>query len=77
MRYTLLRAGVLAVVGGLLWLAGLRGLLWAVVAVLVAAGASYVLLSGPRSAALASLDARRSVDQHVSGDDEAAEDARS
>lgn len=59
MRYTLLRLGVLAVVGALLWAVGLRGALWAVVSLLVAAAASYVLLSSARTAVLEQLEARR------------------
>ena len=59
MRYTLLRLAVLAVVGALLLAVGLRGLLWAVVTVLVAAAVSYLLLSGPRAQVLARLEAGR------------------
>lgn len=59
-RYTALRLAVLAAVGGVLWLAGLRGLLWALVSVLVAAALSYVLLAGPRDALLQRWSARSS-----------------
>jgi hypothetical protein len=59
LRYTALRLAVLAGVGGALWLAGLRGLLWALVSVLVAAALSYVLLTGPREALLAQWSAAR------------------
>ncbi len=76
LRYTALRLIVLLVVGAGLWFAGLRGLLWALVTVVVAAGISYVLLSGARDALLDRLSKGRPV-RDVDEDDEdaAAEDA--
>ena len=50
---TLLRVAVLVGVGAVLWVVGLRGLLWAVAAVAIAAALSYLLLTGPREAVLA------------------------
>ncbi len=77
LRYTALRLLVLVVVGAALWFAGLRGLLWALVMVAVAAGVSYVLLTKPREALLDRL-ARgrpaRTVDEDLD-EDAAAEDA--
>ncbi len=76
LRYTALRLIVLLVVGAGLWFAGLRGLLWALVTVAVAAGVSYVLLGGPRDALLDRLAQGRPA-RVVDEDDEdaAAEDA--
>ncbi len=55
LRYTALRLVVLVAVGALLWAVGLRYLLWAVLTVVLAAGVSYLLLSGPRDALLERL----------------------
>lgn len=76
LRYTALRLIVLLVVGAGLWFAGLRGLLWALITVVVAAGISYVLLSDARDALLDRLSKGRPV-REVDEDDEdaAAEDA--
>lgn len=57
-KYSLLRLGVLAVAGGLLYLLGLRGYLLALVAVIVAAAASYIFFPGPRRDAALSLSER-------------------
>ncbi len=76
LRYTALRLLVLLVVGAGLWFAGLRGLLWALITVVVAAGISYVLLSEARDALLDRLSKGRPA-RVVDEDDEdaAAEDA--
>ena len=61
--YSVLRLALFAACLGLLWWAGLRSWLVAVVAAFLAWGLSYVLLSGPRDAAarqLAERAARRS-----------------
>lgn len=59
LRYTALRLVVLVAVGALLWAVGLRYLLWAVLTVVLAAGVSYLLLSGPRDALLERLGRSR------------------
>lgn len=56
--YTALRVLVFAVLLGLLWLFGLRGLLGAVVALALSLPLSYVLLARPRARLAASLEDR-------------------
>lgn len=79
--YSLLRLAVLGVALGLGYLAGLRSWLLVIVATVVAALVSYLLLRGPRDAAAARLaeaagrrrDAPRGTDEDVEDDaDEAA-----
>ncbi len=53
--YSLLRLALFGVCLGLLWWAGLRSWLVAIVAAFLAWGLSYVLLSGPRDAAARQL----------------------
>ena len=53
--YTLLRVLLVVAAGGLLYLLGLRGLLLVVMAVVVGALLSYVLLKGPRAQAAGTL----------------------
>ncbi len=55
--YSVLRLVLLAFFVGLGYVLGLRGLLLAVVAVVLAAAASYLVLSGPRNAAVDELAA--------------------
>lgn len=55
--YTLLRVLLVVASGGVLYLLGMRGLLLVVVAVVVGALLSYLLLSGPRKAAVARIQA--------------------
>lgn len=55
--YTLLRVLLVVVAGGVLYLLGLRGLLLVVVAVVVGAMLSYLLLTGPRRRAVERLQA--------------------
>jgi hypothetical protein len=76
-RYTLLRLLVLAAVGALLLAVGMRGLLWGVVTVLVAAAVSYLVLPGPRAEVLARLESGRAAGRSRRGDasDEDVEDA--
>jgi hypothetical protein len=49
-RYSLLRLTLLAAVLGVLFLLGARGLLLVLLAVVISAALSYVLLAGPREA---------------------------
>lgn len=79
LRYTLLRLALLAGVGVLLWLLGLRGLLLALVAVVVAALLSFLLLPKHADEAAGVLArrhqrARKEVDEAIARD-EAEEDA--
>lgn len=53
--YTLLRILLVVVAGGVLYLLGLRGLLLVVLAVVVGALLSYLLLKGPRERAAGTL----------------------
>lgn len=53
--YTLLRVLLVVAAGGLLYLAGLRGLLLVAVAIVVGALLSFLLLKGPRDRAAATL----------------------
>ena len=74
LRYTLLRLALIAGAFAALWLLGLRGWLVAVLAVVVGALLSYLLL--PRQAdAAAEVLARRSRKASDSLDDAIAEDA--
>jgi hypothetical protein len=56
--YTLLRALLFAAAVGVGYVAGLRGLLLLVVALLVSGVASWFLLAGPRAGVSAAVDAR-------------------
>lgn len=75
--YTLLRVLLVVAAGGLLYLLGLRGLLLVVLAVVVGALLSYVLLKGPRQQAAGALQgfAEREARQPRPTADALAEDA--
>lgn len=55
-RYAALRLSLLVVVGALLYLAGMRGLLLAVAAVIIAALLAYILFPAERHRAAKSLE---------------------
>jgi Protein of unknown function (DUF4229) len=58
LRYTLLRVLLLVATAAVLWVLGLRGLLLALVAVLVSGVVSIVVLMRQRDAASSALDSR-------------------
>ncbi|WP_218123519.1 DUF4229 domain-containing protein [Quadrisphaera sp. DSM 44207] len=74
-RYTMLRLLLLAGVIGVLLLAGVQGPLLLLLAVLISAGLSYVLLAGPRQAVVARLEQRAATRRTAEDPDAAAEDA--
>lgn len=81
--YSMLRLVLVAAFVGLGYVLGLRGWLLYVLAVILAAAASYILLSGPRNAAVDQLAsevekrrARRSVDLDAEVEDAADDAAR-
>ncbi len=59
--YTLLRFGLFFVLWGLLYLFGVRGLLAALIALVLSVPLSFVLLARPRAAFAAQLEARAAV----------------
>lgn len=80
LTYTLLRVALVAGAGAVLYLLGVRTWLLVVLAVVIGAGLSYVLLANPRHAAAADLERRSGgrrtrVERSVERDD-AAEDAQ-
>lgn len=58
LTYTLLRVALVVGAGALLYLLGVRNWLLVVLAVVIGAGLSYVLLHGPRHAAASDLEQR-------------------
>jgi hypothetical protein len=56
--YTLLRFGLFGVLFGLLWLLGVRGLLGALIALVLSVPLSYVLLARPRAALANTIEQR-------------------
>ncbi|MGC0143008.1 DUF4229 domain-containing protein [Pseudactinotalea sp. Z1732] len=58
LTYTLLRVALVVGAGALLYVLGVRSWLLVVLAVLIGAGLSYVLLAGPRQAAADDLERR-------------------
>ncbi len=75
LRYTALRLLLLVAVAGVLVLLGVRGPLLVVLAVLISAALSYVLLSGPRNAVVRHLEQRAAARRAAADPDAAAEDA--
>lgn len=75
--YTLLRMLLVVAAGGVLYLAGMRGLLLVVMAVVVGAMLSYLLLKGPRERAAGTLQglAERRPERERADADAQAEDA--
>jgi O-antigen ligase len=76
--YTVLRFGLFAVLWGLLWLFGLRGLLGALVALVLSVPLSLVLLARPRARLAEDVTERvanrrmrdRQMDAELSGTDD-------
>ncbi len=77
LRYSLLRLLTLVASLAVLYLVGLRGWVWLLVSVIVAAAVSYLLLARPRDAAARALAERanRPAKPLVAGVDESVEDA--
>ena len=79
--YTVLRFGLFLALWGLLYLAGLHGLIGAMVAVVLSVPLAFVLLSRPRAKFAATIEqrveaqrARRAeLDEQLSGDDDSAD----
>ncbi|AYY14799.1 DUF4229 domain-containing protein [Actinobacteria bacterium YIM 96077] len=74
LRYTALRAGILVVVGALLWLVGLRGFWLVLTAIFFSGVISIFVLRSSRDAVSAALDRRVStikqrLDEHAAAED--------
>jgi hypothetical protein len=56
LRYAVLRITMLIIVGGLLYLVGVRGLVWLIATFLASAVASFFLFAGQRQAAARNIE---------------------